>query len=78
MLEHHYTAAQGTAADRPAKNRNEVLPAVYLAPEVSVCAFAPEKGFALSAQTVNNAKNDPSRMGVADWNETDTEGEHFF
>ena len=26
-------------------------PAEYLAPGVSVCAFAPEKGFALSVQT---------------------------
>ena len=51
MNERHRTAAASAAAVLLKKKCEEAFPAEYLAPEVSICVFAPEMGFALSVCT---------------------------
>ena len=53
-------------------------PAGYLAPEVSVCDFALENGFAVSILNYNTASATTDQLEVeSEWN-TNGEGESFF
>ena len=62
---------------RRAENAGE-KPAIYTAPEVEICAYALEKGFAGSQLNYNTASATTDQLEVkSEWN-TNGEGESFF
>ena len=63
---------------RRAENAGE-KPAIYTAPEVEICAYAPEKGFALSGttKTKSNPMDDTQDVGRYENGENYEVGENY-
>lgn len=68
----------GKRTDMPENSISAASSAAYLTPEVCVCAFAPENGFAGSILNYNTASAITDMLEVkSEWN-TNGEGESFF